>query len=39
MVYNVGGDKVRSSSNLVNTATTTKRVLDREKYIKQVALE
>lgn len=39
MAYNVGGDKVRSSSNLVNTATTTKRVLDREKYIKQVALE
>jgi len=37
MVYNVGGGKVRSSSHLVNDATTTKRIMDIRKYSKEAA--
>jgi len=37
MKYNVGGGKVRSSSKLVNEATTIKRILDHNKYANEVA--
>jgi D-beta-D-heptose 7-phosphate kinase/D-beta-D-heptose 1-phosphate adenosyltransferase len=36
--YNVGGGKVRSSSHLIDDATTTKRLLDHRKYTKEIAL-
>jgi cytidyltransferase-like protein len=39
MAYNVGGDKIRSSSSLVKTATTTKRVLDHKKFVNETAIE
>ena len=37
MVYNVGGGKVRSSSTLVNGATTSKRILDNRKFAEESA--
>ena len=38
MVYNIGGGKIRSSSHLVNDATTTKRILDHRRFTDEVTL-
>ena len=38
LMYDIGGDKIRSSSILVNEATNKKRKKDLEKFRKEIAL-